>query len=111
MPSGMAALVVAIGLGVAFLLASLVCLLVVGASASQQRVPLARHRAFPHLRGLLLCLLGYGAVVLFLLANDGPSSSGNINQWLDNAVLVWATGILALWPLSVLAARRGAARG
>jgi hypothetical protein len=103
---GMAAFLVAGGLGILSLLAFLVCLFLVGSDAASRKVALTRHSAFPHLRGLLLCLLGYGSVVLFLIATDGEWSFHDVNRWLDETILFWAGGILALWPFSVLATRR-----
>ena len=103
---GMAAFLVAGGLSIVFLIAALLCLLFVGSDVASKKMPLTRHRAFPHLRGLLLCLLGYGVVVAFLLAVDGEWAFHDTQRWLDETILFWAGAILALWPLSDLAARR-----
>jgi hypothetical protein len=108
---GMAAFLVAGGLGILSLLAFLACLFAVGSDAASRKVALTRHAAFPHVRGLLFCLLGYGSVVAFLLAVDGEWAFHDAQRWLDETILLWAGAILALWPASVLAARRGAARG
>ncbi len=53
---------------------------------------------FPHVIGMVACLVGYGAMLAFLLMNDGPSRDRALCAWLDNWVVLWAGIILALWP-------------
>jgi|GEM_PF-6648232 hypothetical protein len=107
MPAGFGAFLVAGGLGIVFLLASVIYGGIVGAqgrrAAPAAPSPPGRHRAVAHLRGLLLCLFGYATVAAFCLTSDW--SLRDAYRWLDNNIPLWAGGVLALWPLSVLAGR------
>jgi hypothetical protein len=58
----------------------------------------SRQPTFPHLIGMAASLTGYAAMMTFLWINDGPSRYRALCIWLDNWVVLWAGGILALWP-------------
>lgn len=99
---GLIAFLAAVALGLVLLLAILVASIYAFVKARQKHEPFGQQRLAPQIIGMLVSLLGCGAVVVLLLLWDTKLPPRTLALWFDHWLVVWMPAVLALWPLSVV---------
>lgn len=104
---GLAALLVAADLGGILLFVAAVCLFYARSRSRRTGVKITSQPIFAHILGMFVSAAGFAAIALTIYIRDGRLYPQDLEQWLDRRIMIWATAILAMWPICAYAIKAG----
>lgn len=104
---GLAAVIIAADSGGILLLIVIVCLFYARSRSRRTGIKITAQPIFAHILGMLASAAGFAAIVLTICLRGGQSRPPNLERWLDRKVLIWATAMLAIWPICAYARKAG----
>ena len=105
--NGLAALLIAADLVGILLLVVIVCLFYAWSQSRRTGVKITSQPIFVHILGMLASAACFATIVLTICLRSGRSYPPDLERWLDRMVVIWATVILAMWPLCAYAIKAG----